>query len=180
MFHLSLYESPLGWIAILTNETAIYFVSSPRRTLKDALGAAREETPNFRNEPNPLGLRVIARLRAYFVEPRRRAFDDLPLDWSRGGEFERRVWRYLLTIPPGESRSYVQIAHELKNPTAARVVGSANRKNPWAIVVPCHRVIGSDGSLRGYAGGLDAKQKLLLGEGVAVPAPRGRGKNGQR
>ncbi|HZP48034.1 MAG TPA: methylated-DNA--[protein]-cysteine S-methyltransferase [Vicinamibacterales bacterium] len=88
------------------------------------------------------------------------AVDDLPLD-MHGADFERRVWQALLTIPPGETRSYGALAHALGSPGAARAVGLANGANPIAIIVPCHRVIGSNGSLTGYGGGLDRKTWLL-------------------
>ena len=79
----------------------------------------------------------------------------------RGNEFQMRVWEQLLRIPYGETRSYGEIARTLGDPGRAREVGWANARNPIAIVVPCHRVIGSDGSLTGYAGGLDRKRWLL-------------------
>jgi O-6-methylguanine DNA methyltransferase len=79
----------------------------------------------------------------------------------RGAEFEMRVWRALLTIPAGETRSYGSIAREIGTPSAARAVGMANGANPVAIIVPCHRVIGSSGELTGYGGGLDRKRWLL-------------------
>ncbi|MCC8169988.1 MAG: methylated-DNA--[protein]-cysteine S-methyltransferase, partial [Oscillospiraceae bacterium] len=78
-----------------------------------------------------------------------------------GTDFQRRVWSELLKIPYGETRSYGQIAASIGNPKASRAVGSANNKNPIAIVIPCHRVIGANGSLTGYAGGLDIKSFLL-------------------
>ena len=82
--------------------------------------------------------------------------------WSlRGTEFQRRVWKALLTIPYGETRSYGEIAEQIGAPGSARAVGLANGHNPIAIVVPCHRVIGANGSLTGYGGGLDRKRTLL-------------------
>ena len=85
---------------------------------------------------------------------------ELELD-LRGTEFQQRVWKALLTIPYGETRSYGEIAEQIGAPGAARAVGLANGRNPIAIVVPCHRVIGSGGSLTGYGGGLERKQTLL-------------------
>jgi O-6-methylguanine DNA methyltransferase len=85
---------------------------------------------------------------------------DLPLD-MRGAEFERRVWKRLLRIPPGETTSYGAIAKELDSIGASRAVGLANGANPIAIIVPCHRVIGSTGALTGYGGGLDRKTWLI-------------------
>ena len=80
---------------------------------------------------------------------------------SEGTPFQRAVWDALRTIPYGESRSYKQIAAQIGRPTACRAVGMANHRNPIAIVVPCHRVVGSGGTLVGYAGGLEAKAYLL-------------------
>jgi methylated-DNA-[protein]-cysteine S-methyltransferase len=85
---------------------------------------------------------------------------DIELD-LRGTEFQQRVWKALLTIPYGETRSYGEIAEQIGAPGAARAVGLANGHNPIAIVVPCHRVIGAGGSLTGYGGGLDRKRTLL-------------------
>jgi len=85
---------------------------------------------------------------------------DLPLA-PAGTEFQRRVWAGLRTIPYGETVSYGELARQLGSPSASRAVGLANGRNPIAIVVPCHRVIGSDGSLTGYGGGLDRKRFLL-------------------
>jgi methylated-DNA-[protein]-cysteine S-methyltransferase len=85
---------------------------------------------------------------------------DLPLD-MRGAPFEQRVWMALRTIPPGQTTSYGAIAQALGSPGASRAVGAANGANPVAIIVPCHRVIGSSGSLTGYGGGLDRKTWLI-------------------
>jgi methylated-DNA-[protein]-cysteine S-methyltransferase len=98
-------------------------------------------------------------LRGYF-DGSRNEFD-LPIAFRRGDEFERSVWRALSEIPYGETRSYGEIARQVGAPDAARAVGRANGRNPVAIVVPCHRVIGSDGSLTGYGGGLERKRWLL-------------------
>lgn len=84
----------------------------------------------------------------------------LPLDFA-GTEFQKKVWEALLTIPFGQTRSYLQIAQQIGNPKAVRAVGAANGKNPISIVVPCHRVIGANGKLTGFAGGLPTKQYLL-------------------
>lgn len=88
----------------------------------------------------------------------------------RGTEFQRRVWKALLTIPYGETRSYGEIAGQIGAPGAARAVGLANGHNPIAIIVPCHRVIGAAGKLTGYGGGLDRKQTLLTLEKRRAPA----------
>ncbi len=97
-------------------------------------------------------------LTEYFAGERRDF--DLPLR-PAGAAFQKQVWEALLKIPYCETASYGEIARELGHPTASRAVGAANGRNPIAIVVPCHRVIGSDGSLTGYAGGLECKRALL-------------------
>jgi methylated-DNA-[protein]-cysteine S-methyltransferase len=102
---------------------------------------------------------VIAQLNEYFAGERT-AFD-LPLDPEGGSPFEQRVWAELLRIPYGETASYGEIAARIGHPGKARAVGRANGRNPIAIVCPCHRVIGSDGSLTGYGGGLENKRTLL-------------------
>lgn len=88
----------------------------------------------------------------------------------RGTEFARKVWRYLVTIPYGQTRSYSDVARAIDSPGSIRAVGAANGSNPISIIVPCHRVIGSDGSLTGYGGGLELKRRLLALEGARLPA----------
>jgi methylated-DNA-[protein]-cysteine S-methyltransferase len=101
---------------------------------------------------------VIEQLHAYFAGELTRF--DLALD-LHGTEFQRRVWQALLEIPYGETRSYGELAEHVGSPGASRAVGLANGRNPIAIIVPCHRVIGADGSLTGYGGGLERKETLL-------------------
>jgi methylated-DNA-[protein]-cysteine S-methyltransferase len=109
-------------------------------------------------------------LEQYFLG-RLRSFD-LPLA-PQGTAFQLRVWKALLRIPYGETRSYLDVAETLGDPKAVRAVGAANGRNPIAIVIPCHRVIGSNGSLTGYGGGIQIKARLLALEGAAA-APRGQ------
>jgi methylated-DNA-[protein]-cysteine S-methyltransferase len=92
----------------------------------------------------------------------------VPLDFQ-GTEFQKSVWAALLTIPFGETRSYGEIARQIGRPSSSRAVGAANGRNPISIITPCHRVIGANGSLTGFAGGLEAKKLLLALE--RVPAP---------
>ena len=103
---------------------------------------------------------------AEYFDGRRRTFN-LKLDFA-GTAFQRKVWRALLTIPFGETRSYAQIAKQIGSPRASRAVGAANGRNPISIVAPCHRVIGAGGKLTGFAGGLDAKAYLLALESGRV------------
>jgi methylated-DNA-[protein]-cysteine S-methyltransferase len=110
---------------------------------------------------------AVEQLESYFAGE---LFDfDLELDLV-GTTFQRAVWQALLTIPYGETRSYGEIAAQIGSPTASRAVGLANGHNPIGIIVPCHRVIGTNGSLTGYGGGLDRKRALLALEKMRKPA----------
>lgn len=121
----------------------------------------------FHNQVNVKGVEVKEtvllkeagkQLQEYF-EGKRKNFN-LPLE-PIGTEFQRKVWKALQAIPYGETRSYGEIAKMIENPKAARAVGMANNRNPISIFIPCHRVIGSNGKLVGYGGGLDIKKYLL-------------------
>ncbi len=123
--------------------------------------------PMTESNDDPTLLKIESQLREYF-RGERSAFE-LELDFA-GTEFQKRVWNELVGIPFGETRTYRQLATELGNSKATRAVGAANGRNPIAIVAPCHRVIGSAGDLRGFAGGLAAKEQLLKLESGAGPA----------
>ncbi|MHA7880129.1 MAG: methylated-DNA--[protein]-cysteine S-methyltransferase [Saccharospirillum sp.] len=142
----SLLESPIGWLAIEASDhaiTGIAFVTA---------GALPE--PNESNLTN----RAKVQLEGYFAG-KRQTFD-LPLA-PPGTDFQKQCWRALQAIPFGDTRSYAEQARSIDRPKAVRAVGSANGANPIAIVIPCHRVIGTNGRLTGYAGGLDRKAWLL-------------------
>jgi methylated-DNA-[protein]-cysteine S-methyltransferase len=114
---------------------------------------------------------VRRQLREYFAGKRHKF--DVPLR-MKGSQFERRVWSALCKVAHGTTVSYRDIARRIGQPTACRAVGLANGRNPIPIIVPCHRVIGADGSLTGYGGGLETKRWLLALEGVEPPAPKWR------
>ena len=114
---------------------------------------------------HPVLLETERQLREYFAGRRTRF--TLSLDVA-GTDFQRKVWQALLTIPFGETRSYAQIAQQIGRPRAVRAVGAANGRNPLSIVAPCHRVIGTNGRLTGFAGGLDTKAFLLELEGAPL------------
>lgn len=148
MKHVYYYEYPVGTLGIAQDEkgvTNIFF--RQRDALSDAL---TEETDLIK--------RAAAQLDEYFAGTRT-AFD-IPLSFY-GTEFQKKVWHALCTIPYGETRSYKQIAEQAGCPGGARAVGMANNQNPIMIVVPCHRVIGANGKLVGYASGVDVKKFLL-------------------
>lgn len=110
------------------------------------------------NDHHPILKQAKLQLEEYFKGQRTKF--DLKLD-MHGTEFQKKVWQALQSIPFGETRSYLQIATQIGNPKAVRAVGAANGRNPVSIIVPCHRVIGANGKLVGYAGGMDNKTKLL-------------------
>ncbi|MBF0658001.1 methylated-DNA--[protein]-cysteine S-methyltransferase [Psychrobacter sp. NG25] len=117
------------------------------------------------NEPSQaLLIEAIAQLTAYF-KGELQAFD-LPIDMSLGTKFQQQVWHALQDIKHGETISYATLAKRVDSPKGFRAVANANSKNPFSIIVPCHRVIASDGKLGGYTGGLDKKEYLLALEGV--------------
>lgn len=153
----SLLASPIGWLTIEANDQAI--------TRIEFLDAA--SLP----EPNDSGLTqtATAQLRQYFAGQRHQF--DLPLA-PTGTEFQQRCWQALRAIPYGETRSYADQANAIQQPKSVRAVGRANGANPVAIVVPCHRVIGKNGRLTGYAGGLDRKAWLLECEVLCVGATK--------
>jgi methylated-DNA-[protein]-cysteine S-methyltransferase len=129
-------------------------------------------TTRAAGEPSEIGARddragaaVVEQLAEYFGGARR-AFD-LPLE-PRGTKFQLELWAALSEVPYGETVSYGELAVQIGRPTAVRAVGLANGRNPFMIVYPCHRVIGADGTLTGYAGGLEVKRQLLALEGRAV------------
>jgi methylated-DNA-[protein]-cysteine S-methyltransferase len=115
--------------------------------------------PSHRAGSEPDGVRAARQQLEEFFGGRRREFD-LRLE-PQGTVFQRRVWSALCAIPYGETISYSELARRIGNPRAVRAVGLANGSNPIPIIIPCHRVIGADGSLTGYGGGLDTKQRLL-------------------
>ncbi|XJS10701.1 methylated-DNA--[protein]-cysteine S-methyltransferase [Aerococcaceae bacterium WGS1372] len=94
---------------------------------------------------------------------------DLPLDLNHGTSFQQAVWNQLLKVPYGQTTTYGDIAQQINNPKAVRAVGGAVGKNPISIIVPCHRIIGKNGSLTGYSGGLDIKTQLLMIEQIHLP-----------
>lgn len=148
-------DSPVGNLLLESERDALVTI-----TFADRTGTAER-----RPAPNALLREARRQLSAYFGG-QLTAFD-LPLA-PRGTEFQQQVWAALADIPCGETRSYGEIARAIGRPKAVRAVGLANGANPLPIVLPCHRVIGSNGSLTGYGGGLDRKRTLLALEGIII------------
>ena len=155
-------NSPLGQLKLVASDKGLAAI-----LWKDEDPHRVRLCPLVEDPDNPLLVETERQLDAYFAG-RLKAFS-VPLDF-KGTEFQKSVWRALLTIPFGETRSYGQIARQIGKPTAARAVGAANGKNPISIIAPCHRVIGLTGALTGFAGGLAAKERLLGIESGKVAA----------
>jgi methylated-DNA-[protein]-cysteine S-methyltransferase len=154
-------NSPVGKLKLIASDCGLSAIlwenDDPKRV---RLSPLREDPDN------PILLETGRQLAAYFAG-NFKAFS-LPLDFN-GTQFQKAVWAALLTIPFGETRSYGEIARQIGKPTASRAVGAANGKNPISIIAPCHRVIGSNGKLTGFAGGLATKERLLkLESGTAA------------
>jgi methylated-DNA-[protein]-cysteine S-methyltransferase len=149
-------DSPVGQLKLVASGEGLAAIlwenDPPGRVRLEGLA----EDPN-----HPVLLEAEKQLGEYFAG--QRTSFDLQLDFA-GTEFQRKVWKALLEIPFGETRTYGQIARQLGNPNAMRAVGAANGRNPISIVAPCHRVIGADGGLIGFAGGLKVKEYLLAKE----------------
>jgi O-6-methylguanine DNA methyltransferase len=163
------FPSPIGPLFLAASDKGLVALEFDAR-----LPGQQTVRPNLRNLRNEK-TRITFHESSEFMRPysseldqyfagQRRSFD-FALD-LRGTDFQLACWRSLLEIPYGETRSYADVARAIRKPEACRAVGMANNRNPVAIVVPCHRVIASDGKLCGYGGGLDVKRKLLELEGA--------------
>jgi methylated-DNA-[protein]-cysteine S-methyltransferase len=152
-------DSPIGQLLLAGDADVLKIIGFPAGKGNVAVDPAWEYRVNCLPD-------VESQLAEYF-QGRRRYFD-LKLAPS-GTDFQLAVLAALQTIPAGETRSYLDIANQIGRPKAVRAVGAANGRNPLPIVIPCHRVIGADGSLTGFGGGLEAKRLLLELEGVTIP-----------
>jgi methylated-DNA-[protein]-cysteine S-methyltransferase len=153
-------SSPIGLLLLVRSGQGLRYVDFlERRSLKRAFATHAADVPEAEWVPSLLELKpVVDQLEGYFCGTTTEF--DLPLD-LHGTDFQLRTWRALRAIPYGQTRTYGQVAKTLGQPGAARAVGLANNQNRIPIIIPCHRVIGADGSLTGYAGGLPRKRRLL-------------------
>ncbi|ORM55560.1 glycosyltransferase [Pantoea conspicua] len=161
MYYFKPIATPVGELKLVASDRGLVGIlwenDDPRRT---------RFLPQTRHDDLPVFLATEQQLAEYFAGERR-CFE-LPLDFV-GTDFQKKVWQALVAIPFGETRSYSQIAREIGHPLAVRAVGAANGRNPLSIIAPCHRVIGANGKLTGFAGGLEIKAFLL-----ALEAPQAR------
>jgi methylated-DNA-[protein]-cysteine S-methyltransferase len=152
-------SSPIGGLYLVASAKGlqgIYWDKQPAKLLKIL----------DRSHPEEKILDDAAKQLAEYFAGKRKCFD-IPFD-VKGTAFQKRVWGELSKIPFGQTVSYRDVAQRIKNPKAMRAVGSANGRNPICIIVPCHRVIAADGTIGGYAGGIDIKQKLLKLENITI------------
>ncbi|PYX46371.1 MAG: hypothetical protein DMG79_16710 [Acidobacteria bacterium] len=169
MLHSTTFISRVGPLFLAASERGLVALEFDARlpgqqTIRPNPRDLRAEIKGVRFEESEAAMQLYVReLDEYFAGNRREFTFALDL---RGTEFQRACWRALVAIPYGETRSYADIARAVGKPQAFRAVGMANNRNPVAIVVPCHRVIASDGTLCGYGGGLHIKRKLLELEGA--------------
>ena len=161
-YEYGMAASPVGDLKLVASENGLVAVLWPNDNPAHVKLLAPTE-----NTEHPMLVEAARQLNEYFAGERRTC--TVVLD-PQGTAFQKRVWDALLTIPFGETRSYAQIAQQIGEPTAYRAVGAANGRNPLSIIAPCHQVIGTNGALTGFAGGLATKQKLLALEGGATAA----------
>lgn len=170
--HCATHATPLGPVLLLASPHGLagLWFSGQRHHPSVERIAQWTHTPS-----HPLLREAARQLDAYFAAPGHTF--DLPLDLGTGTAFQQSVWQALLGIPTGHTCSYRALALQVGRPLAVRAVGAAVGRNPLSIVVPCHRVVGSDGGLTGYAGGLDRKRDLLQRESALIkPAHQSTGK----
>jgi len=163
-------ESPIGRVTFAASEAGVCGLGigegweKVRRSLDKAFAGRSDNTDvRFEEGPRP----ALRRLLTEYFAGRVDALEEIDVD-LHGTDFQKRVWRALRSVTPGTTASYADIARRIGNPKAVRAVGMANGRNPVSLIVPCHRVIGADGSLTGYGFGLDRKRWLLAHEGALL------------
>ena len=154
----TIIKTPVGEMRAAATDRGLCVLLFPN---KETVWPAREGSAGARKH-----LAETRKALDEYFSGRRKEFSGIALD-MRGTDFQRSVWSALLTIPFGETRSYGDIAKQIGNPKAVRAVGLANGQNPVPVIVPCHRVIGANGKLTGFGGGIETKQWLLAHEGAS-------------
>ena len=157
------YNSPIGPLLVAEEDGYIVEISFMERDTRP--GFRHKAQPSQSPASAPVAATCIEELKAYFAGELQEF--TVPLK-PKGTDFRQRVWKALMTIPYGQTISYKQLAERIGQPKASRAVGGANNHNPISIIVPCHRVIGANGALVGYGGGLDIKEFLLKHEQMSL------------
>lgn len=168
MIYLEHFQSPMGTLSIACHDNQLVLCDWQKRKMRDLIDQRITKAlhDNFTERSHPLIEETKRQMNDYF-NGQLKVFS-LPLK-PIGTDFQRKIWNQLLHIPFGKTKSYLELSHTINQPEAIRAVAGANRANALSIIVPCHRVIGSDGKLTGYAGGLATKKKLLTIEGINFP-----------
>ncbi|MBB6451757.1 O-6-methylguanine DNA methyltransferase [Salirhabdus euzebyi] len=168
LLYISEIETPVGTMTLIGNDMGIcqidFGTKEEQETKLKNWAKKHFLCANFETNSEKL-VELEKQLQEYFAGERKEF--NVPYQFY-GTPFQKKVWNALLNIPYGETRSYKDIAHEIKSPKAVRAVGGAVNKNPLSVIVPCHRVIGSNGALVGYNGGLDKKEFLLKHENIPI------------
>ena len=160
-------QTVFGWVGVAWSAQGLVAITLPAPTEVEALGQLPRSGGRVADLPEDLDVpALLVKLQRYF-EGQPVTFEE-PLDPSVGTGFQRRVWALTREISRGQTRTYGQLAHMAGSPGAARAVGQAMARNPWPFIVPCHRVLGSDGSLTGFGGGVEMKRRMLQMEGAPV------------
>lgn len=173
----TIFQVKPGWMGLVGNENGVERIYLPGLAKEDLRERIQREFPKSQEEET--FLESPKRELVEYFEGSRSRFD-MPLDLSGATPFQKKVYQIMSTIPFGEIRTYRWLAQKIGNPKALRAVGSANARNHWPVVIPCHRIVGSDGGLTGFSapGGLDLKARLLKLEGI--PTEQGKVQIGSR
>jgi methylated-DNA-[protein]-cysteine S-methyltransferase len=167
----TIFQVEQGWVGLVGNEKGIERIYLPGLTKEELRKRIQREFSESQEEESLL--KGAKRELVEYFEGSRSRFE-MPLDLSRATPFQKRAYQVMSTIPFGEVRTYRWLAEKVGNPKAVRAVGSANARNQWPVVIPCHRIVGSDGRLTGFSapGGLALKEELLRLE--RIPVAEGR------
>ena len=155
-YNYSIIETPIGSLSILADNNSLKMLK-----FSDSFQSFEKKIsmPKILRKKNIVLKNVEKQIQEYFRKERKKF--DIPLDISLGTTFQQTVWKSLIDIEYGSLASYADIARNVKRPKAYRAVGNANNSNPISIIIPCHRVVGSNGNLSGYGGGIDKKKFLI-------------------
>ncbi len=162
----TIFDTDAGWVGILSSQVGLRRATLPQPSAQEARKLLGESANQAKRSPH-LFHSLTERLRSYFAG-HRTTFNDR-LDLSGATLFQREVWETTTLIPYGETRSYGWVAEQIGEPGAARAVGQALGRNPLPVIIPCHRVLTSNGRLGGYSSGIETKRKLLHMEAAAMP-----------
>ena len=163
----SIGETSRGWIGVAATERGVSRLTLPQPTERQAVESLGIEAVASASPDDEALSSLTARMESYY-EGEEQEFGDVELDLSEKTPFQRQILESVRSIPRGQVRSYAQVAASVGRPNAARAVGAAMASNPVCVIIPCHRVIASDGSLAGFGGGLELKRRMLELEGVSV------------